>query len=527
MSDDEIIVTQLSSYRSTSGRKDQSKPNGHARATSDSFDGSRGGHFSEIEWPEPKPLPDGLLRVAAFNPEFLPESIAPWVLDISDRMQCPPDFVAIPAVVALGSVIGRKIGVRPQRRTDWIEVPNLWGCIVGRPGVLKSPAMLEALKPLHRLEADARKEHEAALKAYEHDAEYYKIAKDKARKGNTKAITEIEAPEEPKARRYIVNDTSYEALGQILVDNPNGVLVFRDELVSLLKTLDREEYVAARGFYLSAWNGTSGYTFDRIIRGKTHIEAACVSLLGSTQPGRLAEYISKATSGGSGDDGLIQRFNLLVWPDQSGEWKEVDRYPDSEARKAAWDTFYRLSNLDPATIGAQRDEYEAIPFLRFDDDAQRLFSDWRGEHERKLRSGEMGPALESHLAKYRTLVPALALINHLADGGNGAIGERAVLRALAFTDEYLGTHARRAYHAGLNAETTAAKAILKRIRKGALKDGFTLREAMWNHWADLTDRDQALAGLNLLCDLNWLRPDKVQTGGRPTTTYRINPRISP
>ena len=81
-------------------------------------------------------------------------------------MQCPPDFVAVPAMVALGAVIGRKIGVRPERQTDWIEVPNLWGCIVGRPGTMKSPAMSEALKPLHRLDALAREEHAKALRAH-------------------------------------------------------------------------------------------------------------------------------------------------------------------------------------------------------------------------------------------------------------------------------------------------------------------------------------------------------------------------
>jgi hypothetical protein len=69
-----------------------------------------------------------------------------------------------------------------------------------------------------------------------------------------------------------------------------GVLGFRDELISLLNTLDREEFAAARGFFLSAWNGTGGYTFDGIVRGTTHIDAACLSLLGSTQPARISEY---------------------------------------------------------------------------------------------------------------------------------------------------------------------------------------------------------------------------------------------
>ena len=244
---------------------------------------------SKPRWPDPKPLPDGLLPVAPFEYDFLPSSIAPWVADIAERMQCPPDFVGVAAMVALGSVIGCKIGVRPQRKTDWLVVPNLWACIIGRPGAMKSPAMAEALKPMNRLDALARKENEEAATAFAGEAEVHKLAKEEAQKkvraalkngrpGASAALLELDELEIPKARRYVVNDCTYEALGAIMADNPNGVLAFRDELVSLLKTLDREDNAAARGFFLSAWNGTSGYTFDRIIRGRVHIDAACLSL---------------------------------------------------------------------------------------------------------------------------------------------------------------------------------------------------------------------------------------------------------
>ena len=197
----------------------------------------------------------------------------------------------------------------------------------------------------------------------------------------------MQEPEEPKARRYVVNDTSYEKLGEIQADNPNGVLTFRDELISFLKPLDREENAAARGFYLSGWNGTSGYTFDRIIRGRTHIEAVCLSLLGSTQPARLADYIRRAQ--GAGDDGLVQRFGLLVWPDQSPQWREVDVFPNSEARGRAWGTFERLDKLTAETARAQFDQSEPLPFLRFDADAQGVFAEWRGDLERRLRAGDL------------------------------------------------------------------------------------------------------------------------------------------
>lgn len=484
------------------------------------------------EWPEPKPLPDGLLSVVPFDRAFLPGNISPWVADIAERMQCPPDFVGVAAMVALSSVIGRKVAVRPQRKTDWTEVPNLWGCVIGRPGAMKSPAMAEAMKPISRLDMQARELNDAAAKAYVLETEMCKLAKEDAatkvraalKNGNqtSAAALAVNEPNEPKARRYVVNDCTYEALGAIMADNPNGVLAFRDELVSLLKTLDREDSASARGFFLSAWNGTGGYTFDRIIRGRTHVDAACLSLLGSTQPGRIAEYIRRA-SGGAGDDGLIQRFGLLVWPDQSPEWRNVDRYPDSEARAAAFDVFQRLDTLDPDAIGCERDAFDTMPFIRFDNTAQGLFEEWRAGLESRLRSNDLSPALESHLAKYRKLVPGLALIGHATDTGGGPIGETALIRALAFT-EYLETHARRAYGAANEAEATTAKAILVRIRRGDLTDSFSARDIYRREWANLSDREHVQAGLDLLVDLDWLAQLTTPTGGRSRVAYSINPR---
>ena len=81
----------------------------------------------------------------------------------------------------------------------------------------------------------------------------------------------------------------------------------------------------------------------------------------------------------------------------------------------------------------------------------RVFCRVAGRSERRLRAADLSPALELHLAKYRKLVPTLALINHLVDEDSGPIGEAAIVRALAFS-QYLETHARRAYGAGTEAE---------------------------------------------------------------------------
>ncbi|WP_063776780.1 YfjI family protein [Microvirga massiliensis] len=448
-------------------------------------------------------------------------------------MQCPPDFVGVSAVAGLGSVIGRQVGIRPQAHTDWTVIANEWGLIVGRPGVMKSPAMNEALAPLRRLEAKAREENQAALSAYKKSLAEYRLRQKAAKsaaqqklKGSPNAdLSDLlpgEEPEEPQARRFIASDCTYEALGDILANNPNGVLAFRDEMVALLRTLDREEYAAARGFFLTGWNGTDGYTFDRIIRGHLHIEGVCISMLGSTQPGRLAEYIGRARQGGAGDDGLIQRFGLMVWPDQPSEWRNVDRTPDYDARQIANTTFERLSALSLLGTSAEPDPYGRGYFLRFDQPALEEFTAWREALEHRLRAGDLHPALESHLSKYRKLVPGLALINHLADFGAGPVSQTATSRALKFAD-YLESHARRAYAAGLHNDVAPAKAILDRIRKGDLTDGFTARDIYQRDWSNLSDHKQVQAGLNLLVDLDWLSDEELKTGGRPKVIYHINP----
>ena len=483
-------------------------------------------------WDQPKPLPLGLAPVVSFLPEFLPSTIAPWVMDISDRMQCPSDFVAVAAMAALGSLIGRQIGIRPKPKDPWTVVPNMWALIVGRPGVMKSPAIAEALAPLKVLEAQAREAYKSEVASYQAEERLTKLrrgaAEDKAKKefkvdpNSTLSFLLPGDPQEPKRRRFIVVDATYEALGTVLAENPNGVLVYRDEAVSLLNSLGREDNAPARGFFLSGWSGTDAYTFDRIIRRHQHIPAACISLLGSTQPGPLASHIGRAIDGGDGDDGMIQRFSLLVWPDHNKNWRYIDRAPDPNAKAWADYVFYQMCALDLNRVQAARSVDGSLPYLKFEPDACDLFIAWLGWLEQRLRSEILHPALESHLGKYRKLVPALALINHLAEGGGGSVTKQAHNRAITFS-AYLEIHAHRAYGAGTKNDAVAAHEILKHHRKGELMDGFTQRDVHQRDWSNLMNKAHVRAGLEMLVDYNWLAATDIPTGGRPKTIYSINP----
>jgi len=528
--DEDVLISARDYLATSNALEKQATASAHQAITSDS-------------WPDPLPFPNSLPPVKPFDFALLPETLRPWIADTAERVQCPADFPAVAAIISLSAVVGRKVGIRPKRRDDWLEVPNLWGGIVGRSGVMKTPAMRESMRPLRQLDALAAKAFEDEAQQWNRDRELSKLKREAERSillktlKNGKAVSSDALiaevlDEEPQPRRYMVNDTTVEALGEILRNNPNGTLAYRDELIGLLKSLDREGQEGARGFFLSAWSGIDGYTFDRIGRGlNMRIDACCLSLLGSIQPSVIGGYLREAVRDG-GADGLLARFSLLVWPDIGGEWRDVDRFPDSEARNAAYKVFEDLDALDPAKIGATVEE-GAIPYLRFDDAAQDLFTEWRSDFEPRLLSGNEHAALEAHLSKYRKLVPALALLNHLAENtGAKAVGEIDLLKALAWAD-YLETHAKRAYASVTQAEAESARALLQRIRRceitdrdgNVLTDKFTPRDVYMKHWAYLATTEATHEAVRVLCDMDYLREVRIaDTGGRPKFEYLINPK---
>lgn len=494
-----------------------------------------------LPWPDPVPLPDALPPVAPFDPDLLPEAMRGWVADTAHRMQCPPDFPAVGAVVALSSLIGARAVVKPKARDDWAVVPNLWGLIVGRPGVMKSPALSQVLKPLHRLEATEREQWQAVHAEWELDCKVAELAG----KANTKDAEKVAAkdpnkarallqptdtPAEPQARRYVVNDATVQALGELLMVNPWGVLVYRDELHGLLCSMDKQGQEEARGFYLTGYDGDQGYTVDRILRGiGNHIPRVCLAMLGGIQPGKIQSYVREAVAGGAGDDGLLQRFGLAVWPDITREWLPVDQWPDTPAKQAAWAVFERLNQLQPASATDPQE-------WRFTPDAQALFWEWAEPFETEIRGDELQPALISHLSKYRKLIPALALIFALVDtpdSGN-VIHERELRRALDWGD-YLRTHAERIYAAAVIPETAGAQALLNKIKAGKLTDPdgvlyevFTPRQVAVKGWVGLGMVEPVRKAAELLADYGWLVREAVPAGaagGRPSERYLIHPQL--
>ena len=205
----------------------------------------------------------------------------------------------------------------------------------------------------------------------------------------------------------------------------------------------------------------------------------------------------------------------------------MNREPDAGARAAAFAAYERLDRLTAESVGAILDPFNSErPYLRFDDEGRARFQEWRRQLLDRLRSGGLHPAMESHLAKYRKLIPTLALVHHLVSGGTGRIGDLSVLAALAW-GEFLKSHAQRAYWAAIDSSSSAAREIIRHAKRGDLNSPFSLRDVMRPCWSGLTERPRVVDALELLEDHGWLRSVEVPAGpagGRPTTSYLLDPK---
>lgn len=480
--------------------------------------------------PLPKPPP-----VPALPIEILPDDLIPWVGDSADRARYSPDFAAVSAMVCLGSLIGRKIGIRLKQQDDWTEFANLWGAVIGPPSALKSPAMREAMRPFKALQVLADEQHEAERTAVLAQQEAWKLRREASKKIALKALSkdpsaQIEIstdsmPELEPGRTYWTSNANSASLGVLLEQNPDGLLIERDELSPLLMSLEHEQNADLRGLLLSGWSGSESYRFDRIGRGVTSLPKFALSVLGGIQPGPLARYVRSAFSGERAD-GLLQRFQLIVWPDAE-TFEYVDRLPDATARERAAELFDRVDTLDPLSIGTP-DCFGNPPTIRLSDEAQAIFREWFTHFMQSLRRAERAhnEPLQAHFGKYPGLVGKLSLILHLADEARSReVSATTITKALAWID-YLTPHAHRIYHATEHPETTAAELLLTRLKRGELPATFKAWEVSRKGWHGLSDREAVKRACRLLYEYNWLIEDHPggPTGGRPADPiYSVSP----
>ena len=331
-------------------------------------------------------------------------------------------------------------------------------------------------------------------------------------------------PEEPCQRRFKTNDGTVAKIGDILAGSPAGLLVFRDELVGLLASWEREGHEGDRAFYLEGFNGTGSVNIDRIGRGSQFVKTLCLSVFGGIQPEMMERYLGNIVTS-LDNDGRVQRFQMLVYP-EAVPWVWRDRHPVTGlARGGA--RLVRLPGRLRPVAGRRRpaDDFVKLPWFHFDDAAQEVFIEWATDLHINRIAAEQNPLMRQHLAKFEKLFCALALILHLAEGRVGPV--RAIRRCVP-------QHGAPTWRAtpGVSTRWWTLRPCQRRGSSAAacsmrkLHEGFTARDVVRKGWTGLKTTLQAESALAVLEEHGWVvGADTTENIGRPTTKYYINPHI--
>ena len=500
-------------------------------------------------WPARQPLPVPP-SVATMPPEMLPDALRPWIDDAA-RFACAPlEIVAMNAIAAASGVIGASVTVKA--REGFYVTPNLWATGVAPSGSMKSALLKAATEPTRYLERQAEQQaqeqsedHELELSRAQRQADLleksYQDNKPAKGKGSSVATLEevkiakreVQRQEasKPNERTYTTSNSTHEALGMLLEQNQKGVTVVRDELAPFIASMNREDMQEARGFFNAAWDGSVPYTYHRVTRGRVRLGRVCVALCGMMQPKLLDELIARMLADPMQNDGFLQRFQLLVYPDTYPQWTPPEQQapPAPDALEDACNVFAVLDALEQFENGSLEPRV-----MGFSHEAQTAFNAWHDALERDIRPGgtlEADSAFKSWYAKTKSLCVSLAAIFHLVNVASSMTGPwdtrlepitlDALHMALDWVD-YLTEHARKVYALELDPGNAAARAVAELLTSGSISDGMTPREAKRKSkpLASVID-----SGLTTLERLGWVKLEEIETGGRPSEIVRVHPDL--
>ncbi len=337
----------------------------------------------------------------------LPPTVRRYVEEGAKTVGCCLSMIALPLLISMAAAIGntRRLRIKGGAR-PWNEPAVLWGVLVGESGTLKSPAIDLAVEPSRRREARAAKENEEALRTYEREVAQYRkdLSLWMRAKGDRPAP---EPPVRPALRRFIVSDTTIEALADRLLDNPRGLLLVRDELGAWLRSFDQYR-AGGRGGDVAKWLEVHGARL-LIVDRKTgepktiHIPRAAVSILGGIQPGTLRHVLTAEFF----ENGLAARLLLTMPPTPRRRWSEAE--VSEEAAAGIDRTFEGLFDLKMETAA----NGEAHPGdLRLTPEAKALWVEFFNEHatEGEGLTGDLAAAW----SKAEGYAARLSLVVHLA-----------------------------------------------------------------------------------------------------------------
>ncbi|WP_290209843.1 DUF3987 domain-containing protein [Bacteroides acidifaciens] len=327
----------------------------------------------------------------SFPLEIFPKAIRDIIEALEEYENYNVDFTSGSFLTVFAAAMGNTWSVRFM--TGWISRPIIYMVLVGSPSCGKTPPLQQAVAPLLKLDG-------------EYDMIYCKEMETYRRweRMSAKQREKHSLPEEmkmPQRKCHVVVDSTVEALIGALRDNPRGVLIYKDEIDSLLSNFNRYNS-SDEGYFLSLFSGTP-FKYSRKSNNE-HIFLAnpYCSIIGTTQPGRLGEQFG----GKRMMNGFSSRF-LKVYPeiDKMPSWNDT-AMPDSVLEE--WERIIRkVVTVTPSTD--QEGKATSIELL-FSQEAKLRVIQWKDEVNNKAYAETDSDAVRALCGKLETYLVRFCLV---------------------------------------------------------------------------------------------------------------------
>ena len=459
-----------------------------------------------------------------FTPEFKGEflgPVLPIVEDLARAISVPVDYVAHALIGVAASLLSGRVCVRPFPTSDWRERPILWFALVGHPSTRKSPALDSVVKPLtllqHQISEKLAKQRRAVSKlggsnATSADPGCMPSPDPEASKGQRERS-------DMRERRLFVQDATMESICDVAADNPEGLLIIRDELSGWLNTRDRY-HPGSAPFYMEGYQGNS-FTVDRRSREDTlFIPSLCLSILGTIQP----DLVDPIFAGPQ--DGCAARM-LFIWP-QPRTFELPDKYTDHS--KTLFDIYRTLNSI-------RFDREAPFPFapreIPLTADAAQHFAAWLLEHERD--SAQTGGHYGAFMGKAAGMVLRVALTAEFVKAALGsntrlsAVTLETTQQVIRWMDDYMKPMMLKVLgDAAVDRDVLNAQALLRYVSIG-LFGSFNKRAFMRaphkKHFPDIRSSRDMDRALYILEDHGWIRPIVSDGPGRKRSDFEVNRKV--
>ena len=327
----------------------------------------------------------------SFPLEIFPKAIRDIIEALEEYENYNVDFTSASFLTVFAAAMGNTWSVRFM--TGWVSRPIIYMVLVGSPSCGKTPPLQQAVAPLLKLDG-------------EYDMIYCKEMETYRRweRMSAKQREKHSLPEEmkmPQRKCHVVVDSTVEALIGALRDNPRGVLIYKDEIDSLLSNFNRYNG-SDEGYFLSLFSGTP-FKYSRKSNNE-HIFLAnpYCSIIGSTQPGRLDEQFG----GKRMMNGFSSRF-LKVYP-------EIDKMPswnDTAMPDGVLEEWGRIIRKVVAATPSTDQEGKATSIeLLFSQEAKLRVIQWKDEVNNKAYAETDSDAVRALCGKLETYLVRFCLV---------------------------------------------------------------------------------------------------------------------